>query len=504
MQTARFYCHLVWGVWCFLQVTAKDYVQLSHDGPAILGATITFRADLYTEDNVRPRGTYKYKWTDNSLMNHEYETESTLNTTTFWNVSYPRESNAPGMYMVDVEVSYRTWGIIWTFDTSARIEFEITEYLNGNVTAKQTNKTIAGDYISSVNETKLMIDIRKGDYDFIIQKATAISTYWFIDCKYYGQTNDFVFAYNFTSPGMTHEIGALVIASYNPQTTTTVLPPTTTTAPINVTTVSPNAITTNPNDTRITVPLTTTMLPTTMLPTTVASADPSIKPATAAPPIAVSTIDAANIYLPYICSNTSLIPPDPNKTYGYFYKKIHVRAPVTNISVEGTNWIQPWDMLSLNVTCKGSGPFSKCLQFHHGKYNVTGNETCNNAEQLRSCSFSILHYFLEPSVYTILIILNNEVNKQVYPLTINIYKVTTKPQLSVIVVPVSCSLVAVVLIVFGVAYYIQSRARFTVEVADFDFGQSNPEMEYKTFTERLRDSFNNTGYKPLNNPQTLQ
>lgn len=197
----------------------------------------------------------------------------------------------------------------------------ISEYLNGNVTAKQTNKTIAGDYISSVNETKLMIDIRKGDYNFILQKATAISTYWFIDCKYYGQTNDFVFAYNFTSPGMTHEIGALVIASYNPQTTTTVLPPTTTTAPINVTTVSPNAITTSPNGTRITVPLTTTMLP-----TTVASADPSIKPATAAPPIAVSTIDAANIYLPYICSNTSLIPPDPNKTYGYFYKKIHVRG----------------------------------------------------------------------------------------------------------------------------------------------------------------------------------
>lgn len=74
----------------------------------------------------------------------------------------------------------------------------------------------------------------------------------------------------------------------------------------------------------------------------------------------------------------------------------------------------------------------------------------------------------------------------------NILAVTTKPQLSVIVVPVSCSLVAVVLIVFGVAYYIQSRARFTVEVADFDFGQSNPDMEYKTFTERLRDSFNKT------------
>lgn len=97
-------------------------------------------------------------------------------------------------------------------------------------------------------------------------------------------------------------------------------------------------------------------------------------------------------------------------------------APIMNISVEGTNWIQPWDMLSLNVTCKGSGPFNKCLYFHRGKYNVTGNETCNTKDNLYSCNFSIIHYFLEPSIYTILIILDNDVSKQIYPLTINIYK----------------------------------------------------------------------------------
>lgn len=72
-----------------------------------------------------------------------------------------------------------------------------------------------------------------------------------------------------------------------------------------------------------------------------------------------------------------------------------------------------------------------------------------------------------------------------------IFSATVQPQLSVIVVPVACSLVAIVSIIFGIAYYIQNRARFTVEVADFDFGKSNPDMEYKTFRERLRDSFNN-------------
>lgn len=127
MQTVCFYCHLVWSVWCFLQgnltigrihrnhsrrifscvtlrchcyishlvffvfpcyclliiycactfvarrfaVTA-DYVKLSHDGPVVLGGTITFRADLYDGDE-RPQGFFRYTWRDNSLMKHEYQ-----------------------------------------------------------------------------------------------------------------------------------------------------------------------------------------------------------------------------------------------------------------------------------------------------------------------------------------------------------------------------------------------------------------------------------------------
>lgn len=181
---------------------------------------------------------------------------------------------------------------------------------------KQADKTIDGDYISNLNETKIMIDMRKGDYDFIMKNATAISTYWFIDCKYYGQTNDFTFAYNFTSPDVTHEIEALVIASYNPPTTTTVLPPVTmSVAPANVTTVAPITTTTTPNGTNI---ITTT------LSTTVTSAKSLINFTTVA--LNNASIDAINISLPFICSNASLIPPDPNKTYGFFYNKIHVRG----------------------------------------------------------------------------------------------------------------------------------------------------------------------------------
>lgn len=49
---------------------------------------------------------------------------------------------------------------------------------------------------------------------------------------------------------------------------------------------------------------------------------------------------------------------------------------------------------------------------------------------------------------------------------------------------------AVVLIVFGVAYYVQNRNQFLIEVADFNFGetQSIDSLEYKSFVQRLLDS----------------
>lgn len=56
-----------------ISVNAVEYnVTLSHDGPVVLGGTITFRADLF-ENGERPSGTFKYKWRDNALNPHEYE-----------------------------------------------------------------------------------------------------------------------------------------------------------------------------------------------------------------------------------------------------------------------------------------------------------------------------------------------------------------------------------------------------------------------------------------------
>lgn len=54
-------------------VNAADYnITLSHDGPVVLGGTITFKVDIYKENGERPSGTFKYTWRDNALPPHEY------------------------------------------------------------------------------------------------------------------------------------------------------------------------------------------------------------------------------------------------------------------------------------------------------------------------------------------------------------------------------------------------------------------------------------------------
>lgn len=51
-----------------------DYhVRISNDGPAVIGANITFTAELFDEDGNRPVGIYTYRWRDNLYPQHAAE-----------------------------------------------------------------------------------------------------------------------------------------------------------------------------------------------------------------------------------------------------------------------------------------------------------------------------------------------------------------------------------------------------------------------------------------------
>lgn len=64
-----------------------------------------------------------------------------------------------------------------------------------------------------------------------------------------------------------------------------------------------------------------------------------------------------------------------------------------------------------------------CIQIVNGLYNVTGNESCYSYKTLPTCHFLFTHWFGQnPSpVHTLLIIIENEVTKQVKPVAINMY-----------------------------------------------------------------------------------
>lgn len=100
---------------------------------------------------------------------------------------------------------------------------------------------------------------------------------------------------------------------------------------------------------------------------------------------------------------------------------IFILAPITNINFDGSTWIEPWTVLSLTVTCNGTGPFDKCIEIKSGEYKVTGNESCDhNYEKLDTCKFDINHYFLDRRNYTVVVILSNNIGTIAKPILINV------------------------------------------------------------------------------------
>lgn len=197
---------------------------------------------------------------------------------------------------------------------------------------------------------------------------------------------------------------------------------------------------------------------------------------------------------PFVCGNSSMIPPDPKKTYGHFVRKITVQNPITKMNVTGPQWVQQGSRANLSFQCAGTPPFSFCYNVIYGQYNITQNETCRNNWETKDgpCSFRYSSYvFQHKEQQSLVIFLKNRISEQIVQVGLQIYENQPKSQLSVIVVPIGFCLLAVILVVFGVAYYIQNRERFIVEVADFNFGDTNSlddDMEYKTFQQRLLDS----------------
>jgi hypothetical protein len=51
--------------------TGESYfVTLSDNGPVVLGANVTFKAELFTPYGTPPSGTFRFRWRDNAIPAH--------------------------------------------------------------------------------------------------------------------------------------------------------------------------------------------------------------------------------------------------------------------------------------------------------------------------------------------------------------------------------------------------------------------------------------------------
>lgn len=113
-------------------------------------------------------------------------------------------------------------------------------------------------------------------------------------------------------------------------------------------------------------------------------------------------------------------------------------------------------MLNLQVKCDGTPPHEYCTRYDLTD-KLTGNETCDRWNVLDNCDFPVVHY--NSDTYKMVLFVRNRVSLIIREIAINVYKVERQSQLSVIVVPVAFCLVAMILVVFGVAYYMQNKSR---------------------------------------------
>lgn len=186
-----------------------------------------------------------------------------------------------------------------------------------------------------------------------------------------------------------------------------------------------------------------------------------------------------------IKSNVTLI-----KT-GNFSANFSAKVPIVSVNVSGDTWYRnDGRLLRVKITCQGTGPYQYCLNVEEGAHNVTGNETCKTPEVTNDCEIPFAWYLGE-GIHTLLVIIGNDLGRYVNQTPIHVYKVARVQPLSLILVPITCSIIALVLIIFGIGYFWENRKRYNVEVADFDFGQHD-ELPYMTFMERLKDAMSSS------------
>lgn len=413
---------------------ANNSVKLTCDGPAVLDAPITFTGSLL--DAEPSDRTFRWRWFDSASPGHYKEMETNGSVLTLnYTIVYPSSqyySNNYEMSLTIYEYEYFYWNEIG----KDKIRFSITRDLNGDLVVLQNNErqeTQSGEsIISSVKETEIQVVFHDPSH---FLKNAVIRYFWFINAVNYGQTQKGHFEYNFTNP-IEYDVEVTAIADFNTNSSVT-------------------------EDEEDSVRL-------------------------------LYDAESAKSRVTNFRTGKKERPSREEK-FAIFRKKIVSKQPIGNLTVVGDQMLKHGKLVDLEINCTGSAPWLYCWTIKEKGYNITGNETCEAPQIMkRVCEFPILWYFRRSDTYNFLLIVNNDVSSHIEVVPVTVYDVAGQPQLSIVIIPVASSIVVVIMIISGIALHAHYRNRLAVEVADFDFGQADEEeLQYKSFWERLRESFGN-------------
>lgn len=312
---------------------------------------------------------------------------------------------------------------------ASNIKFRITKQLNGEIVVHQ--RKAKGHTVSSKDKVEFKIDLH--DPSGFLDGA-VMQYFWFINDTNYGPTENSSFYYTFSSPGLsTAEVMVLAKVGGDPEVSAL------------------NGFWRNASE--------------------------LVRSATS-------------------LSKTKLNPPVPTVPpyvkSGVFRTVIESRTPISVLNATGDTWLKHGKLLQLDILCDGSGPWNFCWSINDAPYNITGNETCFDPQQMaQACEFPIIWYFRNNGTFDIVTVVDNVISKVVQVVHVNIYQVHHQTPLSLVVVPICSCLIAIVAVGSGIFVWLAYKRNLAVETADFDFSSPDEQLEYKTFWDRLRDSMMN-------------
>ncbi|XP_065561251.1 transmembrane glycoprotein NMB-like isoform X3 [Artemia franciscana] len=353
---------------------------------------------------------------------------------------------------------------------SASTRYSVTNFLNGQLIYLQNGTENAAKCFVKTG-IPITFEVQFHDPENYLSKAN-LTYLWSLSQKDdFIQTDTASLATNFSTP-QKYEVQVQVLADFTPP------PPPTTPTPI--TTTSTTTATTS------SIPTTSTAKNVTVV-TATASAGTSSSPKLVTSNVSSAVTNGRSLRdVSLISSRNDSLSISPDFKYGKFGIALEARDPVSNISIAGKNWLKHGEVYHIDVTCNGSSMFLYCWEIYAGSYNITGNESCSDPNTSKICRISIFHYFRTPGTYTIPLIITNSVSKEIVDIKVNIYEATKKTNLSMFLVPVICTALAVVAMGVGFAFVTKANSGLAVETADFDFGQEEEVAEFMTFIDRLR------------------